>query len=291
VRNYGVLLATAGLMAGQVVMGSSASATVALGTGFQTSVAAKSSNSLSLTISGVPKARVKVKGSGYKQVLRSSTVMSLPTGKYRVRAFAVKKNGTSYKPKHRKFTLRAKGGKRFAVKVHYRPVSKTVTIDPSVGTSPSRAAIPASPVPGGEIGTMFALVNQARAQTQKCGSKTMPAVGPVDYSDEIAKAAQAHAQDMADKTYFSHDSLDGRAFDQRIAATKYRGSPGGENIASGFPTAQETLKGWLNSPGHCVNLMDPDFDHMGLGLAFHNDSRYSNAISYWVQDFGYDPSK
>ena len=79
------------------------------------------------------------------------------------------------------------------------------------------------------IGTMFALVNQARAQTQKCGSKTMPAVGPVDYSDEIAKAAQAHAQDMADKTYFSHDSLDGRAFDQRIAATKYRGSPGGEH--------------------------------------------------------------
>jgi hypothetical protein len=30
---------------------------------------------------------------------------------------------------------------------------------------------------------------------------------------------------------------------------------------------------------------------MGLGLAFHNDSRYSSTISYWVQDFGYDPSK
>ena len=130
------------LMAGQVVMGSSASATVALGTGFQTSVAAKSSNSLSLTISGVPKARVKVKVRATKQVLRSSTVMSLPTGKYRVRAFAVKKNGTSCKPKHRKFTLRARGGKRFAVKVHYRPVSKTVTIDPSV--EPPRVA-PRSP--------------------------------------------------------------------------------------------------------------------------------------------------
>ncbi len=291
VRSYGVLLAAAGLMAGQVLTGTSASASVPFGTGFQSSVAAKSSNSLSVTISGVPKARVKVKGSGYQQVLRSSTVMSLPSGKYRVRAFAVKKNGTSYKPRHRKFTLRAKGGKKIAVKVHYRPVSKVITIDPSVGTSPSRAAIPASPVPGGEIGTMFALVNQARARVQKCGSKTMPAVGPVDYSDEIAKAAQAHAQDMADKSYFSHDSRDGRSFDQRIAATKYRGYAGGENIASGFPTAQETLKGWLNSPGHCMNLMDPDFDHMGLGLASQNDSRYSSAISYWVQDFGYDPSK
>lgn len=251
--------------------------------------AANSSSSLSLTISGTPKARVKVNGSGYRQVLRSSTVMSLPTGKVRVHAFKVKTAGTSYVPTKRKFTLRAKSGKSVAVKVRYKAVSKVITIDTSAGPG-SPQAIPASAAPDGALGTLFELVNQARSQGQQCGSKAMPAVGPVDYNADLAQAAQGHAKDMADKNYFDHDSLDGRSFSDRIEATSYRGYAGGENIASGFQSAQDTLTGWLQSPGHCVNLMDRDFDHMGLGYAAHNEAGYSTPTTYWVQDFGYDRS-
>jgi uncharacterized protein YkwD len=95
---------------------------------------------------------------------------------------------------------------------------------------------------------------------------------------------------MAEKNYFEHTSLDGRSFVDRIRATDYSGSAAGENIASGFRTAQDTLQGWLKSPGHCVNLMDPDFDHMGLGFAERMEPKYTLSITYWVQDFGYDRS-
>jgi uncharacterized protein YkwD len=286
VRNQAILLITAGLVAGQSVLGvSAASATSPAGLGSQSHASAMTGSSLAVTISGAPKARVKVKGSGYRQVVRTSTVMSLPTGTVRVRAFKVSSSGTKYVPKKRKYTLRAKGGKSLNLKVRYRPVAKVITIDTN---QPSRkTAIAPSPVPAGEIGVMFDLVNQARSQRQQCGAKSMPPVKPVTYNADIALAAQGHAQDMADKNYFEHDSLDGRSFADRIQATGYRGYPGGENIASGFPTAQDTLNGWLKSPGHCVNLMDGDFDHMGLGFAARKDPRYSTTITYWVQDFGY----
>ncbi len=230
---------------------------------------------------------MKVRGAGHTEVLRSSTVMSLPTGTYKVRAFKVKSKGTRYAPKTRKFVVRAKKAKSFAVKVRYKKVSKTITIDTTTGTSSKRTAIPPSAVPGGELGTLFTLVNEARSTTQRCGAKTMPPVGPVAYNDDIAQAAQDHAADMADNNYFEHVSLDGRSFADRITDAGYRGYPGGENIASGFPTAKDVLNGWLNSPGHCVNLMDADFVHMGLGKASRTDPGYSTAVTYWVQDFGY----
>lgn len=241
------------------------------------------SNSVSVSISGVKKARVKVRGEHIRRTVRSSTVLSLPAGTYTMRAFAVTSGGTLYKPSKRTYRVRAKTGQSVLVAVAYKAVGATKV-------STGRQRIPADPVPEGEVATMFALVNQARSQQQQCGSKTMSPVAPVVYNAEIAKAAQAHAQDMANKNYFDHDSLDGRSFVDRIRATNYPGDPGGENIASGFPTAKETLAGWLKSPGHCVNLMDPEFDTMGLGLAVQQDARYSTPVTYWVQDFGYDPA-
>ena len=264
-----------------------ASATAGLGTGSHSSASAESSISLSLTISGAPKARVKVRGAGHREILRNSTVMSLPTGTYKVRAFKVKSRGTRYVPKNRRFTVRAKRARSFKVKVRYKKVAKTVTIGTATGSPRRRDAIPASPAPAGELGTLFTLVNEARSSSQRCGSKTMPPVAPVVYNDNIGRAAQKHAEDMADNSYFDHVSLDGRSFADRIEDAGYRGYPGGENIASGFSTAKDTLNGWLSSPGHCLNMMDSDFVHMGLGKALRKDTGYSVPITYWVQDFGY----
>ncbi len=239
-------------------------------------------NSVSLNVSGVKKARIKVKSPDYKKIVRSSTVLYVPAGTYKVRAFTVKRDGASYTPDRRSFRVRVTSNETFLVAVQYSKQAGTSS------TGASDKAIAADPVPSGDLGTMFTLVNEARTQHQQCGAKTMPPVAPVTYNAEVAKAAQLHAEDMAANSYFDHDSLDGRSFVDRIEATAYRGSPGGENIASGFPTPQDTLRGWLNSPGHCTNLMDPEFDTMGLGFAEHKDPRYSTPVTYWVQDFGYN---
>ncbi len=278
-RKSAVMLTVAGLMIGQAAVTGAATAAPPVAAGNHNLTA--TTTSLNVSISGVDRARVKVKGHGIKRVVRSSTVLRLPEGIYRVRAFRVHSAGTAYSPKHRQFRLTAKGGTSVLVAVHYDQVTTPAATDKRV---------PASPIPDGDIATMVQLVNEARGQQQKCGTKTMPPAPPVLYNADIAKAAQAHAEDMAAKDYFEHTSLDGRSFVDRIRATDYSGSAAGENIASGFPTPQETMSGWLKSPGHCVNLMDPDFDHMGLGFAERKDPKYSLGITYWVQDFGYDRS-
>lgn len=240
---------------------------------------AASTTSVSLSIEGVHKARVKVRGAGIRQLVRSSTVLRLPVGRYRISAYKVVSSGTSYKPQRRTYRVRATSGRVTMIAVQYSPVAKT-------GTRTSDPADLQSVPPDASVAEMFALINKARSQPQRCGSTTMPAVPPLVYNAEIARAAQEHAEDMAKNRYFDHDSLDGRSFFDRINATNYRGDPAGENIASGFPTAEETLTGWLESPGHCRNLMSR-FDHTGLGYAVRVDNRYSTPITYWVQDFGF----
>ena len=56
----------------------------------------------------------------------------------------------------------------------------------------------------------------------------------------------------------------------------------GENIAFGPESAEEAVAGWLDSPGHCANIMDPRFQHIGVALA---TGRGRGRI-YWVQEFG-----
>jgi uncharacterized protein YkwD len=43
------------------------------------------------------------------------------------------------------------------------------------------------------------------------------------------------------------------------------------------------VDGWLKSPGHCVNLMRPQYTE--LGLAYSVNLARDNSV-YWVQVFG-----
>lgn len=94
----------------------------------------------------------------------------------------------------------------------------------------------------------------------------------------LAESAQGHADEMARKVYFSHASLDGRTFDQRIRDTGYEGRELGENIASGFATADEVQEAWMATPAHRKNILDCAFREIGVGFA--SDGQY------WVVNFG-----
>ena len=47
-------------------------------------------------------------------------------------------------------------------------------------------------------------------------------------------------------------------------------------------TAREAVDGWLASPGHCANIMEPRFRETGIALAV---GRASDRPTYWVQVF------
>ncbi len=122
---------------------------------------------------------------------------------------------------------------------------------------------------------MLDAVNELRSQGCDCGSERMQPVSPLKWSGQLEVAALTHAKDMATHQFLDHKGSDGSTPGQRITASGYRWRNVGENIASGHPTLTGVVRAWQESPGHCRNMMSPDFEELGA-------ARVDN---YWVQDF------
>lgn len=131
---------------------------------------------------------------------------------------------------------------------------------------------------------VLALVNQRRQAGATCEGEAMPAVSALAMSAQLRQAARAHAVDMATQNFFSHDGLDGSDPGDRIQATGYQFRGWGENIAAGSSTAEAVMEQWMNSGGHCRNIMNGSFRELGVGHSpGAGGSRYPH---YWVQVFG-----
>ena len=124
------------------------------------------------------------------------------------------------------------------------------------------------------------LVNEARARGTRCGERSFAPAPPVRLSGTLGGVALGHAADMAQHNYFEHQDLAGRSPADRVRAVGYQEKLVGENIAYGPKTADEVVQGWLDSPGHCANIMDPRFAEMGIAYAA---GRASKRGLYWVQ--------
>jgi len=126
-------------------------------------------------------------------------------------------------------------------------------------------------------------VNEARAQPRSCGRQAFDAAPPLTWNARLASSALAHSHDMAERNYFSHRGADGNYADVRAGREGYNWRRIGENIAAGQSSAQQTVSGWLASPGHCANIMNPDFTEMGAAYAVKHES---DVGIYWTQVFG-----
>lgn len=137
---------------------------------------------------------------------------------------------------------------------------------PPAGSGPAPLPPPAGATPpAGPAGELFALVNEARTAARPCGAEAFAAAPPLRWSDALARAAQAHGDDMAAKNYFDHDSPGGKTPGDRVADEGYAFAGLGENIAAGQATPAAAMATWLASAGHCVNLMNPAFRDFGAG--------------------------
>ena len=126
------------------------------------------------------------------------------------------------------------------------------------------------------------LVNAARAKGRRCGSERFAPAPPLNASRRLNEAAADHARDMARRNYFEHRGRDGSQPKDRVLRSGYDPRLSGENIAFGPETAEEVVAGWLDSPGHCANIMEPRFEDIGIGVAMGK----KRGRIYWVQTFG-----
>ena len=156
----------------------------------------------------------------------------------------------------------------------------------SLPQSSSAPAPPATRMPvasgPGLAAQALQLVNDVRTHGVRCGQRTLAPAPPLMLSGTLGGVAFGHAADMAEHDYFEHQDLTGASPADRVRAVGYREKLVGENIAYGPKTLEEVVQGWLDSPGHCENIMDPRFAEMGIAYAAGRTGRHG---LYWVQVF------
>ncbi len=123
---------------------------------------------------------------------------------------------------------------------------------------------------------MVQLVNDIRKKGCQCGDTYYYPAPAILWNVQLEAAAFTHSADMYENDFFSHTAPDGSNGGVRIQKAGYKWNTYGENIASGYKSENEVIKGWLESPGHCKNIMNKSFKEMGV-------ARVGN---YWTQNFG-----
>jgi uncharacterized protein YkwD len=86
-------------------------------------------------------------------------------------------------------------------------------------------------------------------------------------NSQLNQAAFAKVKDMFIVQYFAHVSPAGRGLGDFLDQVKYNYSVAGENLAMGFSTPQEAMSAWQDSPTHYANLIDKDYEEIGVAAA------------------------
>lgn len=97
--------------------------------------------------------------------------------------------------------------------------------------------------------------------------RTAAGTTPLTYNANLDAAAQAHSNDMVANNYFSHTGQNGSTIGSRARAAGYNWTAIGENIAQGQSNENLAINGWISSPGHQANNVNPAFKEFGLGRA------------------------
>ncbi len=103
----------------------------------------------------------------------------------------------------------------------------------------------------------------------------------VRFGPGLNTLAKNHSQDMAQNENFSHVSSDGTTYTERLIRSEIYFSANGENVAFSETFYPEYIhKSLMSSPQHRENILNQEFDHVGIGVFFKKDRGY-----YVTQDF------
>jgi len=111
-------------------------------------------------------------------------------------------------------------------------------------------------------------INNYRKNGAPCSSGGL---SPLSWNAQLSIASVNHSIDMAANNYFSHTGLNGSSPWDRIADAGYTGNPLGENIAAGS-SVKTVVNSWINSSGHCSNIMNTSGTLLGYGWASKSGS-------------------
>lgn len=138
------------------------------------------------------------------------------------------------------------------------------------------------PAPGDAalLDSVLERLNEIRANGGRCGGSDFPPSPPLTRSPALDEAARMHAEDMAQNSFLAHTGSDGSNPGDRVSRAGYEWRVVAENVATGQTSADDIAATWLDSAGHCANLMDAKYSETGIAYALNpGDGR----DIYWVQ--------
>jgi uncharacterized protein YkwD len=154
---------------------------------------------------------------------------------------------------------------------------------PSVSPAPAGAVAASTCGLPDFVAVAMTRINQWRASGADCGVHGVkPATAPLRWNNTLTQAAEVHSLDMVAHNYFDHTGSDGSSPGTRLTAAGYAWSTWGENIAAGQSTVNEVVDGWIDSDGHCANLMNPAFTEVGLSCV--SGSASTTYRTYWTME-------
>ncbi len=105
-------------------------------------------------------------------------------------------------------------------------------------------------------------------------------------SETLNAAAQAKAEDMAARGYFSHVGPTGEEPWVWIERAGYEYAYAGENLAVRFNDSKDVVDAWMASPTHRANILKPNYIEVGVGLA---ESSYKGGRATFVVQYFASP--
>ncbi|MFG2640433.1 CAP domain-containing protein [Streptomyces sp. NPDC048370] len=156
------------------------------------------------------------------------------------------------------------------------PESAPASAPHAEAPAPQKAVAPAEkPSGGGKVARYIdEVVALANAERGKAGC------APLRSDGKLRGSAQAHADDMADRAYYDHNTPEGKDAGDRITAAGYAWSSWGENIHRGPKTPAQAMEDWMNSDGHRRHILNCSFKDIGVGVTLTANG------PWWVQNFG-----
>ncbi|WP_246206714.1 CAP domain-containing protein [Virgibacillus ihumii] len=104
------------------------------------------------------------------------------------------------------------------------------------------------------------------------------------WDNDARGTARKHSLDMAENQYFSHVNLQGQSPFDRLREDSIRFTSAGENLAYGQFSSIFAHQGLMNSLGHRKNILRENYEYLGVGVAFNNESQ-----PYYTEVFYSDP--
>jgi uncharacterized protein YkwD len=132
----------------------------------------------------------------------------------------------------------------------------------------------------------FSIFDRINTEREKYG------LPPLKWNENLAEVARSHSKEMAENNYFAHEGLDCKKVDDRVSRAGIFYTMVGENLMQisfikrwwyredGTITkreyktldelVEESVREWMNSPGHRKNILTKEFDETGVGIAIQN---------------------